>query len=339
MWGDRHHLARSAGNTAHDSLASATNFLLSIDEEELTLQQTEEFRRFLTSVEQLKRAHERINIVRKSPPASSHSSLEERDIPQCEQNDSSPAVDTVHPLIEEGASEDHQLSFFQQTTASPELTVNILDFLASGDLARLGSACSQMYALCRSHAGRRCPWNIQRRQLSTIFQLLRCAEQMNEGSIPDGAPHVPFPLLLPKRRILVSNCGDSDYNGVYYCTDCNCNGFVFSKLLSPRQRFPEGLLIDDNGEATSPPGHQLRCMISKQFSEMVRVDVCLLKKLYVTGLFFSSFVSSLVGYFLVYEQRSDYFEWRHPQFALGGACIFVLGQSNDNTRYRCLGIS
>jgi hypothetical protein len=40
---------------------------------------------------------------------------------------------------------------------------------------------------------------------------------------------VPVPTLLPSRRILVTNAGDPEYNGVYYCTDCNGNGFVFTK--------------------------------------------------------------------------------------------------------------
>ena len=274
VWGYLSHPARSdercrCTSGSVDSLASATNLILSMIGEELMLQNTEEFQTFLTSVNQLKCAHEQMKIERKSAAARSYSFVEERCISHSERNDT---VDIVHPtMIEEGASDDHQLSFFQRT-ASPELLVHIADFLPSADLSRLGSTCSRMYSLCQSHADQRCLWNIRQRQLKNTFQLLRCAEQMSEDIIHDGAPHVPFPLLLPKRRIIVSNCGDSDYNGVYYCTDVNGNGFVFSKPLSPRQRLPEGLLIEKNVGDTSPPGQQLRCTISKQFSETVRFD-------------------------------------------------------------------
>ena len=41
--------------------------------------------------------------------------------------------------------------------------------------------------------------------------------------------NVPIPTLLPRQRVLVTNAGDPEYNGVYYCIDCNGNGFVFAK--------------------------------------------------------------------------------------------------------------
>jgi len=40
---------------------------------------------------------------------------------------------------------------------------------------------------------------------------------------------VPIPKLLLGKRVLVTNSSDPDYNGVYYCTDCNGNGYVFTK--------------------------------------------------------------------------------------------------------------
>jgi len=64
--------------------------------------------------------------------------------------------------------------------------------------------------------------------------------------------NVPVPTLLPGRRVLVTNAGDPEYNGVYYCTDCNGNGFVFAKpRFSSHRRIRhqhqqlEGMVFDE----------------------------------------------------------------------------------------------
>ena len=40
------------------------------------------------------------------------------------------------------------------------------------------------------------------------------------------------------RRIKVSGAGDPEFNGIYFCTGCNGNGFLFTKPRTPERRVP-----------------------------------------------------------------------------------------------------
>jgi len=87
---------------------------------------------------------------------------------------------------------------------------------------------------------------------TTIMQLARAKEQIL-GIRPKKPPFVSIPMWGLPRRIIVSRCGDEEYNGVYFCTGTNGNGFVFTR--------PRRYSITDN---TNTPF--LRCIISKRFS-------------------------------------------------------------------------
>ena len=249
---------RAKRSAMPSSFRQAADFVHSISPDAaLIIEQTAEIHSFLESVELLKRAYHEILALESAP-----TSLRIADGSNILQFSLSPGIG----VNVERENEVDEESFLQQHT-SEELLEHILQFLDSVDLALAGSTSLWFHDICRRHVDQRCPTNIRRRQLETKLQLLRCAEQMDGDCLQSGTPHVPFPILLPERRIVVSSCGDADYNGVYLCTDCNCNGFVFSKPRSRRRRVvPEEAHVG----GASPSGQLLRCFISKRFSGAVR---------------------------------------------------------------------
>jgi len=125
------------------------------------------------------------------------------------------------------------------------------------------------------------------------MHLLRAYEQA-EGISPRTGPFVRMPFLGLPRRVEVSRCGDEEFNGIYFCTGCNGNGFVFTKPREPRLRvravtptevvaanapavaadeFEDAVSNNQQGEAaprsteSSCPGRLLRINISKKFSD------------------------------------------------------------------------
>ena len=122
------------------------------------------------------------------------------------------------------------------------------------------------------------------------MQLLRAKEQIDGvgnvtpnimGNLQADTCHVRVPTLLLSRRVLVSNCGDAEFNGVFYCTGSNGNGFVFTKPRYPEQRvlrseqasrmiLPDEVFLDSRLESeVTQPGQLLRCIIAKRFSNEV----------------------------------------------------------------------
>lgn len=251
-----HHPHRQESpNISLGSMFEAAQFLLSIPAEEVNLlQHTREYHNFLGSLECLKQAYQ-------------------RQIASPDRGPSSPPVLDAERSNNTAAALEVDASSFLQRDASSELVGNIMDFLECRDLVRAGSTCVRLRAVCHRNAEQRCPAKLRRRQLSSM-QLLRCAEQMEGVSVQaaDDGPRVPCPILLPAKRIRVSNCGDFDYNGIYFCTDIDCNGFIFTKPRSPRRRVPAGArgATSQPGGATSQPGELLRCVIAKRFSGAVR---------------------------------------------------------------------
>jgi hypothetical protein len=58
------------------------------------------------------------------------------------------------------------------------------------------------------------------------MQLLRAKEQIEGVGSGIDENHVRVPILLLSRRMLVTDAGDPEYDGIYFCTGCNGNGFV-----------------------------------------------------------------------------------------------------------------
>jgi len=110
--------------------------------------------------------------------------------------------------------------------------------------------------------------------LGSAMRMLRAKEQM-EGIRPDRPPFVSVPILGLYRRIHVSHSGDPEYNGIYFCTGSNGNGFVFTKPRFSERRRLRYLAngVDDArnskvaaAAAAEEEGYLLRCIISKRFS-------------------------------------------------------------------------
>ena len=146
-----------------------------------------------------------------------------------------------------------------------DIILRILEFLRCKCLIQTSLTCSKFHQLVKKSATQRTYDIATARQLGNVMQLLRAKEQIyyvdsesvenqqedateDDGDVMSDVDDeqnsiatnialsriidcsvVPVPTLLPGRRVLVTNAGDPEYNGVYYCTDCNGNGFVFTK--------------------------------------------------------------------------------------------------------------
>lgn len=153
---------------------------------------------------------------------------------------------------------------FLQHVASDDVLVKIFGFLESQSLVHVSATCTRCYSLAHQSAHTRTRPLAQRRQLTAVMQLLRAHEQLC-GARP--AQSVRIPTLLLPRRVQVSNAGDPEYNGVYYCTGCNGNGFLFSKPRGVRRR--SSSVLNSCVSEEKP----LRCIIAKRFSNEVRLYV------------------------------------------------------------------
>lgn len=111
------------------------------------------------------------------------------------------------------------LSFLQRDAAD-DILLRVFEFLECKSLVRAGSTCSRLNELCHRCASQRTATMANTRQLSSVMQLLRAKEQLEgttNGSRDEvSGMHVRIPTLLLSRRVRVSGCGDSEYNGIYY---------------------------------------------------------------------------------------------------------------------------
>jgi len=222
-------------------LHEAAQFLLSLaaapDETRMLLQQNcprDEYDGFLKSVQRLKQAHHRVKVV--AAPQQQMVLPSPTSLPTPAARDGSSICNSVVLQMDKEEEDDETVPFdertsFLQRETSNDLMLQVLNFLECRDLARTGETCTHFRSLVQRSVQERCPAKMRARQLPHMMQLLRCAEQMDGvGSVP----HVPFPMLLPHQRIVVRECGDFEYNGIYHCTSFNGNGYVFTKPRSPR---------------------------------------------------------------------------------------------------------
>lgn len=175
---------------------------------------------------------------------------------------------------------------FLQYLLSDEALLCVFDFLESHSLVHASATCTRLRDLSYQNARSRCTEIERERQLTNVMQLLRAKEQIEglgsqsdlyreEGTLvePASLSTVRIPTLLLSRRVEVSRAGDPDYNGVYFCTGCNGNGYVFTKPRYPSRRVPT------TESQTDEAGHQsreisdgsqsLKCIFSKNFSGQV----------------------------------------------------------------------
>lgn len=197
---------------------------------------------------------------------------------------------------------------FLQHMAVDDVVLRVMELLDCQSLIRTSETCSRFHELAHRSATQRTYHMAKHRQLDHVMKLLRAQEEI-DGSSSGGrildeinACHVPVPILGLEKRVVVTGAGDSEYNGVYYCTGCNGNGFIFTKprntelratalhfvTTTPLQSIDDvGIMEqlmenhmegarDDKGpgpgndEVPTRAGGLLRCTIAKKYSETVR---------------------------------------------------------------------
>jgi hypothetical protein len=248
------------GSPVEEELGKQGLWLQSLSEENVRgIQRTREYREFLVACERLANAHRKVSAWNGHFTAGEDGSLD---------------LDSL----------DAQSDFsFMQYMAADDILLRVFEFLECQSLVASARTCSRFRELADRSAARRVQYIAKERQLGNNMMLLRAKEQI-EGIAIDASCHVAVPALLLRRRVRVSNAGDPDYNGIFYCTGSNGNGFVFTKPRQPLQRVDRqsrGSLSDDvildlsrDESEVAQPGKLLRCIIAKRFSNEVRM--CLL---------------------------------------------------------------
>jgi hypothetical protein len=245
-------------NPLHRSVTLLQSFCASDDDSNTLIRHTREYRDFVQALEQLELVHRNISSS---------------------WNDSPDATSWNHaPSIS-----------FLQYIATDDMIFRIFSFLESVSLLNAGTSCTRFRELANAHALEQSRPLVTRRQISSPMVLLKAYEQVMMGDsafdnassteqIPMGV--VPIPTLLLPKCIRVRDCGDTDYNGIYYCTGCNGNGYVFTKPRHPIQQRPmvgdtDSTRRNDDWDTAechgAESGEPLRCIIAKRFSEEVRV--------------------------------------------------------------------
>ena len=180
---------------------------------------------------------------------------------------------------------------FLQSVATDDVIRRIFSYLECFSILNTMITCTRFHHLANAYAVERSRSMVARRQLFTPMALLKADEQIMIGNYGIGSVSnderistkgsvrpVPIPTLLLPKCIRVRDCGDSDYNGLYYCTGCNGNGYVFTKPIFPIQKRPVvnsadfAQCIDELDTAEchgAEPGQPLRCIIAKRFSQEV----------------------------------------------------------------------
>ena len=142
-----------------------------------------------------------------------------------------------HPLSPSSALRRRRYSFLQHL-AVDDVLLRIFEFIDCSSLVKTGTTCHRFRELSKRSAEQRTQRLADGRLLKCAMKMLRAQEQI-EGVGPregNAGPYVPIPMLGLSRRVKVSGCGDPEFNGIYFCTGSNGNGFLFTKPRSPERR-------------------------------------------------------------------------------------------------------
>lgn len=278
-----------------DQLERCGTWLLSIPRDDvMVLRQTPEYQDFLQAFESLGHAHRKVISMNRS-------SMSIEDL------ETMSDVHQVPSFPDQLSLSQHSNNFLQHLTAD-DVILRVFEFLECQSLIRTAMTCSRFRQLANQSATQRTYDVANARQLNTVMQLLRAKEQIDGVGTGIHDSHVRVPILLLSRRVHVVDAGDPEYNGVYFCTGSNGNGFVFTKPRSPEQRVqttasgvrfvqraetppiqlpvrmdpalllaqgPAGVAAEGVSAArfeseVAQPGQLLRCIIAKRFSNEVR---------------------------------------------------------------------
>lgn len=256
----------------------------------LALRETSEYRAFLRAFEQLGRAHHRVVTLNQKRMEVDYFIGSENISP-----DSSKSDNRRERLIA-------SFSFLQRMVVD-DVILRIMEYLPCISLIKLSATCSRFRELANESATQRTHEFASSRKLNQVMQLLRAKEQI-EG-VGSHSPAVRVPMLGLARRVMVTNAGDPEYNGVYHCTSHNGNGFVFTKARNSFSRVPLNRASYAASAISNPtlppldahgrdgqvpvdmpdyerlshywddefePGRLLRCVIAKRFSNEVSVS-------------------------------------------------------------------
>jgi len=147
-----------------------------------------------------------------------------------------PTTDTNHPLSPSSALRRRRYSFLQHL-AVDDVLLRIFEFIDCSSLIHTGSTCDRFRQLTNRSAEQRTHRLVHGRLLRSAMKMLRAQEQIEGIGQREGTgPFVQIPMLGLPRRVKVTNSGDPEYKGVYFCTGCNGNGFLFTKPRNPERR-------------------------------------------------------------------------------------------------------
>ena len=266
-------MSQSMPSTSQDQMERCGRWLLSIPHEDVgALQQTQEYKDFI-------QAFERLASIHRSDDSQNQNfmSIEGEEETTGEVYNYNAAA---LPAAEQ--HEDGTFSFLQNI-ADDDIIVRAFDFLECQSLVKVSRTCARFRELAHKSAERRTYDVAQARQLNNVMKLLRAKEQIDGIGTNITDCHVRVPVLLLGRRVHITNASDPEYNGVYFCTGSNGNGFIFTK-----PRFPERRIVRTQGghiriresienadqrgrleTEVAQPGQLLRCIIAKRFSNEV----------------------------------------------------------------------
>ena len=223
-----------------DELERYGRWLSSIPRDDIiVLRETPEYQDFLGAFERLGDAHRRVISINRNPV---------------------PMDESSHPIGHDVstagsyAPTDPYSSFtnnFMQNLTADDVILRVFEFLECQSLIRMALTCSRFRQLAYRSATQRTYDVANSRQLNSVMQLLRAKEQIDGVGSGMNDSHVRVPILLLSRRILVTNAGDPEVNGIYFCTGSNGNGFVFTKPRFPEQRVRR--INNALGEASTVP--------------------------------------------------------------------------------------
>jgi hypothetical protein len=150
---------------------------------------------------------------------------------------------------------------FLQHLALDDIILRIFEFLPCETLVKTSETCHRFHILCKKSAKQRTVHMAGHYYLQNEMKLLRAKEQI-EGIRSEYKPVVRVPLLGLARRVFVSGSGDEEFNGVYFCTGTNGNGFLFTKPRDQREwtrtrhdRDRNEMLVDEDNNSMIDGDH------------------------------------------------------------------------------------
>jgi hypothetical protein len=231
--------SHSVSASPADQLERYGRWLSSIPRDDvIALRQTPEYHDFLRTFERLGHAHRRVISVNRSAMSIM---------------DASDHIAVIENFTPPGPLSSMPNDFLQHLTAD-DVILRVFEFLECHSLVRMALTCSRFRQLAYRSASQRTYDVANARQLNSVMKLLRAKEQIDGVGNAMHDIHVRVPILLLSRRVIVTDSGDPEYNGVYFCTGSNGNGFVFTKPRYPEQRVQRASTGSQNGQPTIPGG-------------------------------------------------------------------------------------